>query len=175
MAGGMRCVLSGSRTADAPARRPEDTAACHQRRQEEVAVQRAKAFIAPCLPTLSKEPPTGLGWAHEVKFDGFRVQVHRDGPRVTIYSRNGHDFTSRYPLISRDILRIPTKHFIIDAELTACDGKGNPDFGALLMGLADEVCIWVFDILSYRGKDIRDLHWVGRRYKLDQLMGTLRA
>lgn len=132
----------------------------------------ASAFITPCQPTLRKEPPTGLGWVHEVKFDGFRIQVHRDDRKVTIYSRNGHDFTDRYPAIVRDILKIPTKQFIIDAEITAIDNAGMPAFGALLRARLDSpVCIWVFDMLSYRGKDVRALHWVARRYKLDQLLG----
>jgi ATP-dependent DNA ligase len=60
-------------------------------------------------------------------FDGYRVQVHRDGPNVTIYSRNGHDFADRYPAIARDILKIPTKQFIIDAELTACNRVSSDD------------------------------------------------
>ena len=56
-------------------------------------VLRLSAFIEPCLPTLRKEPPDGFGWTHEVKFDGFRIQIHKDGSDVALYSRNGHDFT----------------------------------------------------------------------------------
>ena len=56
-------------------------------------------FIEPCLPTLRKEPPTDLGWTHEVKFDGFRVQVHREGQHVAIYGRNGKDMTRRYQTV----------------------------------------------------------------------------
>jgi ATP-dependent DNA ligase len=119
-------------------------------------VLRKNLFIQPCLPTLAKEPPRGLGWTHEVKFDGYRVQVHRDAASVAIYSRNAHDFTNRYPAIARDVLKIPTKQFIIDAELTAIDGEGMPAFGPLLSARLDSpVCIWVFDVLSYRGKDVR--------------------
>jgi bifunctional non-homologous end joining protein LigD len=90
---------------------------------------------------------------------------------VAIYSRNAHDFTNRYPAIARDVLKIPTKQFIIDAELTAIDGEGMPAFGPLLSARLDSpVCIWVFDVLSYRGKDVRHLPWIGRRYKLDRIM-----
>ena len=45
--------------------------------------------------------PAGDGWLHEVKFDGYRVQVHKVGSRVVIYSRNGHDFTERFPSIAQ--------------------------------------------------------------------------
>jgi len=50
-------------------------------------------FIPPCSPICAKEVPTGDGWVHEVKFDGYRIQTHKIGPRVVLYSRNGHDFT----------------------------------------------------------------------------------
>jgi len=50
-------------------------------------------FIPPCSPIRTKQVPTGDGWLHEVKFDGYGVQVHKVGSRVIIYSRNGHDFT----------------------------------------------------------------------------------
>jgi bifunctional non-homologous end joining protein LigD len=52
-------------------------------------------FIQPCNPIRAKEVPAGDGWLHEVKFDGYRVQVHKVGSRVVIYSRNGHDFLWR--------------------------------------------------------------------------------
>ena len=51
-------------------------------------------FIQPCSPIRAKEVPAGDGWLHEVKFDGYRVQAHKAGSRVVIYSRNGHDFRS---------------------------------------------------------------------------------
>jgi hypothetical protein len=53
-------------------------------------------FIAPCSPVTVKSVPTGAEWLHEVKFDGYRVQAHKVGSRVVIYSRNGHDFTERF-------------------------------------------------------------------------------
>jgi ATP-dependent DNA ligase len=71
-------------------------------------VLRKNLFIQPCLPTLAKEPPRGLGWTHEVKFDGYRVQVHRDAASVAIYSRNAHDFTNRYPAIARYLVHAST-------------------------------------------------------------------
>jgi bifunctional non-homologous end joining protein LigD len=55
-------------------------------------------FIPPCSPVTAKTVPTGDGWLHEVKFDGYRVQAHKMGSRVVLYSRNGHDFTERLML-----------------------------------------------------------------------------
>jgi ATP-dependent DNA ligase len=54
-------------------------------------------FIPPCSPIRAAAVPAGDGWAHEVKFDGYRVQAHKVGSRVVIFSRNGHDFTERLP------------------------------------------------------------------------------
>ncbi len=129
---------------------------------------RKNQFIKPCQPRLRKEPPIGYNWCHEVKFDGYRVQIHKDGSNVALYSKNGHDFTSRFPgLVSHIAKRMTTKAFILDAELTAINDEGHPDFGALLMRLPSDVCVWVFDILSLRGKDLRSLPLYQRQNKLD--------
>ena len=61
-------------------------------------------FIPPCSPIRVKEVPAGDGWLHEVKFDGYRVQAHKVGSRVVIYSRNGHDFTERFTSVFRIVL-----------------------------------------------------------------------
>jgi ATP-dependent DNA ligase len=55
--------------------------------------------IEPCLPSLAKTPPTGPDWIHEIKHDGFRVMVRRDGKKVRLISRNGKDLTYRFPLV----------------------------------------------------------------------------
>ena len=60
------------------------------------------AFIHPCRPIVVSEPPSGPGWAHELKHDGYRLQIHvRDG-RVRLYTINGANWSKRYPLIVRD-------------------------------------------------------------------------
>ena len=138
---------------------------------------RKTPFITPCQPTLRKEPPTGLGWLHEVKWDGFRIQIHKDGKHVTLYSKYGADFTSRYPaLVDAFATKCSTRACILDAELTAIDRDGHPDFGALLKRRLDsDVCVWVFDVLSIRGQDMQPLPLITRRYKLDRVMGLHRS
>jgi bifunctional non-homologous end joining protein LigD len=103
-----------------------------------------------------------------------RIQIHKDGSDVALFSRNGHDFTSRYPgLVRAFSKRCSTRACILDAELTAIDSVGHPDFGALLIPRLDsDVCVWVFDILSLRGQDLRLLSLGLRRYKLDRVMGS---
>jgi bifunctional non-homologous end joining protein LigD len=56
-------------------------------------------FIAPCLPTKTDKLPSGSQWLHEIRHDGFRIIVRKDGERVTLCSRPGNDFTRRFPLI----------------------------------------------------------------------------
>jgi bifunctional non-homologous end joining protein LigD len=133
-------------------------------------VQRANPFIAPCLPTLRTEPPTGPGWLHEVKFDGYRIQLHKDGRDVALYSKNGNDFTWRFPEIVYAVAALPTTSFVLDGEITACRDDGTPSFGALLQKREAHLCVWVFDMLSQYGKDVRGLPLVARRAKLHKLM-----
>ena len=66
-----------------------------------------------------------------MKFDGYRVQRHKDGKEVAIYSRNGVDFSSRWPSIAYALAQLPTKIAIIDAELVAVTAQGLPNFSAL--------------------------------------------
>ena len=76
-------------------------------------------FIPPCSPICAKEVPAGDGWLHEVKFDGYRVQAHKVGSRVVIYSRNGHDFTQRFPSIAELLRELPVKAAVLDGEVVA--------------------------------------------------------
>ena len=131
---------------------------------------RKNPFIEPCLPTLRKEPPGHPAWCHEVKFDGYRIQIHKHGQEVALFSKNGNDFTDRYPTIAAAVAKLPTKSVVLDGELTICDEAGNPDFNSLLMKRNGDLCVWVFDVLSQFGKDLRPLPLVGRHYKLDRLM-----
>jgi hypothetical protein len=83
-----------------------------------------KALYEPCLPTRGKEVPPGADWIHEIKYDGYRLIVQRDGKRVRLYTRNGHDWTDRYPLIVEAALRNRSSSFVLDGEavLLGVDG-----------------------------------------------------
>ncbi len=61
---------------------------------------RVSAFIEPCLPSPADRLPSGSGWIHEIKLDGFRMMVRRDPAGVRLVTRNGHDWTGRFPLIA---------------------------------------------------------------------------
>jgi ATP-dependent DNA ligase len=111
---------------------------------------------------------------YEVKFDGYRVQLHKRDGHVTIYSRNGADFTRRYPVIEQALHSLPAKSFIIDGELVACDAQGRPDFAALHKGTAsvDQLIVYGFDLLEHNGKDVRALPLISRKAKLAKLLAS---
>ena len=71
-------------------------------------VLKRNPFIIPSAPVLKRQPPTGPQWLHEVKFDGWRAQLHKAGDEVAIYTRKGHDYTKRFPAIRDSLLALPT-------------------------------------------------------------------
>jgi bifunctional non-homologous end joining protein LigD len=98
------------------------------------------AFIPFCLPSVSQRPPRGPGWAHELKHDGYRLQIHvRDG-RVRLYTMNGADWTSRYSLIVAEASRLDGSA-IIDAEVVCAGEDGVPDFELLHDRSNDHIAI----------------------------------
>jgi len=78
----------------------------------------------------AKAVPTGDGWLHEVKFDGYRVQAHKIGSRVVIYSR----ITERFPSIAQRLHELPAKSAVVDGEVVASDADGRPSFARLHVG-----------------------------------------
>ena len=129
------------------------------------------AFIHPCQPTVAKQLPTGPGWAHELKHDGYRLQIHVRNGRVRLYTMNGNDWTKRYPRIVEEASRL-REPLIIDAEVVHLLAKGVADFDALHSRATDEKAVaCAFDLLI-AGDDIRrrplferkaTLKWVLRR------------
>ena len=75
-----------------------------------------KIRFEPRLPTRGTKVPAGPDWFHEIKHDGYRLIVQRDGARVRLFTRNGYDWTKRYPLIVEAALRNRTTSFVIDGE-----------------------------------------------------------
>jgi bifunctional non-homologous end joining protein LigD len=130
------------------------------------------SFIVPCRPVQRSWPPTGDDWLHEVKFDGWRIQLHKSKRRATIYTRNGNDFTPRFPTIAAALAALPVQSAIIDGELTACDPNGVPDFRALHFQNIEhhDLCVWAFDILHLNGADLREMPLTERKYALEKVV-----
>jgi bifunctional non-homologous end joining protein LigD len=125
----------------------------------------AASFIQPCRPTVVSKPPSGPGWAHELKHDGYRLQIHvRDG-RVRLYTRNGADWTRRYPRIVEEAARL-REPLIIDAEAVCLSDKGVADFDLLHSRIADERAIALAFDLLLSGDDIRRQPLIERKNAL---------
>lgn len=123
-------------------------------------------------PTLAKTPPEGSEWIHEVKFDGWRAQLHIDQGEAAIYSKSGADITRRFRSLRHTIGSIPVKSAIIDCELVACDDAGMPDFRTLmeLGNDAPALCLWCFDLLAINGVRLMPLPLEQRKAALNDLV-----
>ena len=117
-----------------------------------------KVAFEPCIPTPGTKVPAGKDWLHEIKHDGYRMIVQREGNKVRLFSRNGNDFTKRYPWIVESALKIRTRQFVIDGEAVLLGVDGISDFNGLHSRKHDEeVQLYAFDILALEGEDLRKL------------------
>jgi bifunctional non-homologous end joining protein LigD len=134
-------------------------------------VRGVSRFIPPAIPVLKASPPIGEVWQYELKLDGYRVVLVKAGQGVTIYSKNGSEFTRRFPSIAAAALGLPARSFIIDGELIAADAQGQPDFRALLFAVRRApLCVYAFDLLEIQDRDIRNDPLVQRRARLKALL-----
>jgi bifunctional non-homologous end joining protein LigD len=117
---------------------------------------RVSAFIAPCLPSRADRPPSGPGWVHEIKHDGFRMMVRRDAAGVRLLTRRGSDWTQRYPLIAAAVDALSVRSCLIDGEAIACGDDGLPAFDRLRYRRHDaSVFLYAFDLIELNGADLR--------------------
>jgi bifunctional non-homologous end joining protein LigD len=113
-------------------------------------------FISPCLPTKAKEPPCGGLWWHEIKHDGFRIIARKDGSRVRLFTRNGRDFTHRFPLIVDALTGLRSRSCILDGEAVCCGEDGMPSFDRIRYRRHDgSVFLYAFDLIELNGDDLR--------------------
>ena len=139
-------------------------------------------WIAPCLPTLVDRPPEGARWQHEVKFDGYRVSAYLAGGSAIIRTRNGHDWTHRFPAIAAAVAALPIHDAVIDGEAVVLDEQGRSSFSLLQAALgtsgrgpgkrkADEAILYAFDLLYLDGHDLRGWSLGNRRDALLSVIG----
>ena len=128
----------------------------------------------PCLPRSASEPPTGPGWIHEVKHDGFRILAHRRGRNVRLFSRNGHNFADRFPRIAEAIEALPVRSCVVDGEAIVCDDGGLAVFD-LIRGHTTNAraVLCAFDLLEVNGEDIRREPIEDRKRRLAGLVRLL--
>ena len=130
-------------------------------------------FIPPQLPSLTDQPPEGADWVHEIKHDGYRTMLVVERGAALAYTRNGHDWSDRYPSIIASARRLPCQAAILDGEVIVQDGRGVSDFEALQTALrskAAHLIFYAFDLLHLDGKDLREKALLERRAKLKRLI-----
>jgi len=137
------------------------------------------ARIEPCLALLKSQPPESSDWHFEVKWDGYRLAVHRDAQGVRIITRGGHDWTERFPSIAAAAAEIDAESFILDGEAVVLDETGRSDFGLLQQALggrggklrAGAAMLYAFDLLYLDGHDLTRMALTERRHMLEDLIG----
>jgi bifunctional non-homologous end joining protein LigD len=129
-------------------------------------------FIAPELCTPVDRPPGGEGWCHEIKFDGYRVQLRVEDGEAALKTRKGLDWTDKFGAIAKEASSLPD--VLIDGEVVALDHNGAPDFSTLQAALSDgkseNLIFFAFDLLFAGGMDLRSLPLGERKAQLKRLL-----
>lgn len=129
-------------------------------------------FLPLSHPTLVARPPEGPGWIHEIKFDGWRMQLNVAGGRATWWTRNGLDWTDKLGVVSVFAEELPD--CILDGEMCALDEDGAPSFSALQSamrsGRTDELVYFAFDILFRGETDLRPYALETRKTSLRRVL-----
>jgi bifunctional non-homologous end joining protein LigD len=135
---------------------------------------RNDGFVYPCAPIRAGKPPSGLGWVHEIKHDGYRLIVRRDGLVVRLFTRNGYDWTDRYPTIAAAASKLLAKSFTLDGEAVVCGADGVAMFDAIHRhGKVREAILQAFDLLELNGEDFRPLSLGERKKRLARLLARV--
>ncbi|RZJ30136.1 MAG: DNA ligase D [Brevundimonas sp.] len=134
----------------------------------EAALKKPSAFLPIQLCKVADHPPQGSGWAHEIKFDGYRVQIATGGGAARLYTRRGHDWSDKFPEVVADAARWPDG--VVDGELCALDADHMPDFSALQAAISDRrtggLILFAFDLLTEGTDDLRKLPLSHRKARL---------
>ena len=138
-------------------------------------------LIAPSLATLVDQPPSGVRWLHEIKWDGYRLIACVAQGEVVLRTRRGLDWTARFPTIAAAIARLPIAAAVLDGEAVVENERGLPDFSALQAALgvrnarghpgyktAPEAVYYAFDLLWLDGEDLRERALEERRSALEK-------
>jgi bifunctional non-homologous end joining protein LigD len=130
------------------------------------------AFLEPQLCRSVSRPPAGPGWVHEIKFDGYRIQLRVQNGAATLRTRKGLDWTARFSAIAQAASHLPDG--IVDGEIVALDADGTPDFAALQAALSegrtDNLVFFAFDLPHMGANDLRPLKLSERKERLKALL-----
>jgi bifunctional non-homologous end joining protein LigD len=167
--------MTAKRRRKAAARRQTPKAAARARGAGARRAARSVApprFVAPQLARLVAYVPAESGWGHELKFDGYRMQMRVAGREATLRTRTGLDWTARFPEIAAAGERLAD--CLLDGEIVALDERGVPSFSSLQASLVDAdtaaLVYFVFDLLFADGRDLRQEPLQARKERLARLL-----
>jgi bifunctional non-homologous end joining protein LigD len=134
-------------------------------------------FVAPQLCAAVERPPRGEAWCHEIKLDGYRVQLRVEKGEAKLLTRKGLDWTDKFQAVAKEARALPD--VLIDGEIVALDHNGAPDFStlqaALSDGQTDQLIFFAFDLLFADGEDLRRLPLRERKARLKQILEARKA
>src|SRR5580698_10601651 len=152
------------------------TAVAPEAKAEPKKVRSMPAFVEPQLTKLVEQPPSGAGWVHEVKFDGYRLQLRVEDGTATLKTRKGLDWTRKFQAIA-DVAE-PLPDCMIDGEACVLDRKNVPNFSALQVALSEghsqDMVFFAFDAMFADGEDLRALPLIERKERLQALVSKLK-
>ena len=158
--------------ADPPARAAKAAGATKTARKS--SAKRAPHFIPPQLCEIRKTPPAGNEWLHEMKYDGYRLQLVVGDGGAQLFTREGHDWTPRFEGLRKAGEALGVASAVIDGEAIVFDDNGISDFPALVEALKrgkGGIALAAFDLLHLDGEDLRTLPLVQRKERLRKLIG----
>ena len=130
-------------------------------------------FIEPALASSIDRVPSGERWIHEIKFDGYRVQVHLVNEAVKVFTRRGHDWTNRFQKVANDAWHLKASGAIIDGEIVVPADDGTTDYAVLikeLRGNSNKIVLVAFDLLYLNGCDLRKVPLLQRKAALKKII-----
>jgi bifunctional non-homologous end joining protein LigD len=128
-------------------------------------------FILPCQPALADRPPSGPGWLHEIKFDGYRIIARKDGEKVRIWARTTSDYSKAFTRMRDAIAALPVENAVVDGEGVVIRPDNSFNFEALRSrkGQAEAILV-AYDVMEVDGKDVRPEPLEERRKRLSKLL-----
>jgi bifunctional non-homologous end joining protein LigD len=132
------------------------------------------AFREPQKATLVDHVPSGAGWIHEMKYDGYRCLLGIGGGKAKVYTRSGLDWSDKFPEIVAAAAKLEVGSALLDGEIVALDDKGNTGFSALQQAISEGgrgLSLFLFDALEIDGEDVSRLPTIERKNRLAALVG----
>ena len=136
-------------------------------------MNRKPHFVRPCQPVASIAPAVGTEWLHELKLDGHRCQVVKDGRRVRLFGRRGSEWTKYLAHFAEAFRKLPCRTCTLDGALVLPDADDAPNVDGLLRAIDTsewEPVFFAFDVLYRDGEDLRPLALIERKRRLSRLV-----